>query len=417
VRILVVSPYLPHRRVGHGGGTAVRDLLRWLARRHEVTAACLMRPGEEDLVEDVRSLGVAVATLPYAAAGATGRRRAVLLRERVTAAARAVASGYPVYVEKYWNPALAGGLAAVASRQQPQAVQFEYLQLALHCRDFRRLPDRTRPRLVLNTHELGSLPRERRARLATSPLARLAASHEALRWRRLEVAASGWAPRTLCVTDQDRQLLAAMGGVRLATVPLGMDLEAVRVDWRPEPGSCRLLFVGSFEHGPNRSGVRSFLAEAWPLVRTEAPHATLELAGRGSASFLASLGDATGWRARGVTALGYVDDLAPLFRACRVFAAHLTEGGGIKIKVLEALARGVPVVATPVAAEGIAAPGGSPPLVAAPGAEFAAAVLRVAGDPDLAATLAAQGRQLIEAKFGWGAIVERLSGIYAGGEG
>jgi glycosyltransferase involved in cell wall biosynthesis len=207
-----------------------------------------------------------------------------------------------------------------------------------------------------------------------------------------------------------------MGGVRLATVPLGMDLEAVRADWRPESGGCRVLFVGSFEHGPNRSGVRALLADAWPRLRAGAPHATLELAGRGSEAFLASLGDLDGWRARGVSALGYVDDLAPLFRACHVFAAHLTEGGGIKIKVLEALARGVPVVATPVAAEGIAAAAEGPPLVAEPGAPFADAVLRVVGESGLAAALAAQGRLLIEARFGWGAIVDRLSAIYAGAD-
>ncbi|MBK8165860.1 MAG: glycosyltransferase family 4 protein [bacterium] len=416
MRILVVSPYLPHRRVGHGGGTAVRDLLRWLARRHEVTAACLVRPGEADLVEDVRALGVAVAPLAYAARGDSGLRQTVFLRERAAAALRAVASGYPLYVEKYWTPVLSATLASLVARLQPHAVQIEYLQMALHCRDFRRLPDRSRPRLVLNTHELGSLPRERRAQLATSPLARLAARREAARWRRLQVAASGWADRTLCVTDQDRDLLAAMGGVRLTTVPLGMDIEHVTPDWRPEPGACRVLFVGSFQHRPNRSGVRAFLTEAWPRIRTEIPGAHLDLAGRGSDSFLSALGDPVHWQARGVTAHGYVDDLAPLFRACHVFAAHLTEGGGIKIKVLEALARGVPVVATPVAAEGIAGGDRTPPLVAAPGVAFADAVLRVASDASLAASLAAGGRRLIEENFGWGAIVESLSGIYAGQE-
>ena len=82
MRILVASPYLPHRRVGHGGGTAVRDLLRWLARRHEVTAACLVRHGEDDLVAEVRELGVEVAPLPFRDRGATGRSRAALARDR-----------------------------------------------------------------------------------------------------------------------------------------------------------------------------------------------------------------------------------------------------------------------------------------------------------------------------------------------
>lgn len=415
MRVLVASPYLPHRRVGHGGGTAVRDLLRWLARRHDVTAACLVRPGEDELIEDVRALGVTVAPLPFAARGFAGGRRASLVRERAAAAVRSVASGYPLYVEKYWSPALAAGLAEIADRQRPDAVQFEYLQLALHCRDFRRLPDGRRPRLVLNTHELGSLPRERRAQLATTPVARLLARREAARWRRLQVDACGWADRTLCVTEQDRRLLAAMGGTGLETVPLGMDIDEVRPDWRPAAGGPRVLFVGSFAHGPNRSGARAFLAEAWPRIRASLPGASLDLAGRGSGEFLATLGGASAWKERGVTAHGYVDDLGPLFRDCHVFAAHLTEGGGIKIKVLEALARGVPVIATPVAAEGIATDGEPAPLVAPPGAAFAAAVLQVAGDRELAARLAGSGRRLIEGRFSWGAIVERLSGIYAEG--
>lgn len=414
MRILVASPYLPHRRVGHGGGTAVRDLLRWLARRHEVTAACLVRHGEEELVADVRELGVEVAPLPFRDRGATGRFRAALARDRAAAALRAGGSGYPVYVEKYWSPALAARLGQVVAASRPEAVQFEYLQMALHCRDLARRPAGSRPRLVLNTHELGSLPRERRSQLATTWAGRATARWEAARWRRLQVAASNWADRTLCVTAQDRELLAAMGGVRLSTVPLGVDLEAVAADWQPARGEVRVLFVGSFQHAPNRRGARALLLEAWPVVRAAIPDARLDLAGRGSVEFLAGLGTADRWSSDGVTAHGFVDDLAPLFRACHVFAAHLTEGGGIKIKVLEALARGVPVVCTPVAAEGIVEEECAAPVVAEPGAAFASAVVRVATDPELAARLATGGRRLIEDRFGWGAIVERLTAIYAG---
>lgn len=414
MRILVASPYLPHRRVGHGGGTAVRDLLRWLARRHEVTAACLVRHGEEELVAEVRELGVEVAPLPFRDRGATGRSRAALARDRAAAAFRAGGSGYPVYVEKYWSPALAARLGQVVAASRPEAVQFEYLQMALHCRDLARRPAGSRPRLVLNTHELGSLPRERRSQLATTWAGRAAARWEAARWRRLQVAASNWADRTLCVTAQDRELLAAMGGVRLSTVPLGVDLEAVAADWQPARGEVRVLFVGSFQHAPNRRGARALLQDAWPVVRAAMPGARLELAGRGSAEFLAGLGTADRWASAGVTAHGFVDDLAPLFRSCHVFAAHLTEGGGIKIKVLEALARGVPVVCTPVAAEGIVEGESAVPVVAEPGAAFASALVRVATDQGLSAGLAAGGRRLIEDRFGWGAIVERLTAIYAG---
>lgn len=414
MRILVLTPYLPHRRVGHGGGTAVRDLLRCLGRRHEVTAACFLRPGEEDLVQDVQDLGVSVEVLPFAARGRAGGGRAAFLQERARAAARAARSGYPFYAEKYWSPALAERLADIIARRRPEAVQVEYLQLALYCRDFARLPAGERPRLLLNTHELGSLPRERRARLARFPWQRALAGREALRWRRLQVDATGWVDHTLCVTPQDRELLEAMGGQKLVTIPLGMDLEAVRPDWHPDPGGCRVLFVGSFEHAPNRSGALGLVEEVWPRVRARRPDAILELAGRGSREFLASRGGAASWSARGVTALGFVDELAPLYRECHAFAAHLVEGGGIKIKVLEALARGVPVVATEVAAEGIADADSGALLVSAPGAAFAEALLGVVTDAALASRLAAAGRRRIESEFGWEAIVGMLSRLYAG---
>lgn len=414
MKVLVLTPYLPHRRVGHGGGTSVRDLLAWLARRHEVTAACLLRPGESGFIEEVRALGVAVEALPFPDRGAMGRDRLRLFRNRGAAVGRAAGSGFPLYVEKYWSRDLASRLREVVDACRPDVVQIEYLQMSLHCRDLRKQRTGPTPRLILNTHELGSLPRERRAGLATDPVSRMRARLEAARWRRLQVAATGWADRTLCVTAQDRDLLAAMGGTRLSTVPLGMDLEAIRAGWQPAAGSCRFLFVGSFGHAPNRSGARLLLETVWPRVRAARPDACLDLAGRGSAEFLANLGDVGEWRRRGVTAHGYVDDLAPLFRNCRAFAAPLNEGGGIKIKVLEAMARGVPVVTTPVGAEGIARADGAAILVAPPDPEFAEALLRVAGDDELARALADGGRRLMEEQFGWEAITARLTRIYRG---
>jgi glycosyltransferase involved in cell wall biosynthesis len=193
-----------------------------------------------------------------------------------------------------------------------------------------------------------------------------------------------------------------------------MDLEAIGADWAPAPGTCRFLFVGSFGHAPNRSGARLLLDRIWPRVRAARPEARLDLAGRGSEAFLAERGGSAHWSQQGVTALGYVDDLGPVFRRCCAFAAPLTEGGGIKIKVLEALAHGVPVVTTAVGAEGIAAADQAALLVAPADVDFADAMLRVAGDRTLASGLGQGGRRLMEERFGWAAITEQLSRIYAG---
>jgi glycosyltransferase involved in cell wall biosynthesis len=416
MRIMVLTPYLPHARVGHGGGTAVRDLVRSLARHHDVLVFALLRPGESGRVSDVRSLGVRVETAPFLDRNAGGKARPALIAARAAAWLRSRRSGFPVYVEKYRTVELAGRVLAAAESFAPDAIQIEYLQLALLARDlnaWRSAHGTAGPRLVLNSHELGSLPRERRAAVKMG-CARRRELAEAARWRRLQVAATGWVDTTLCVTPQDHELFAAMGGRGLRTVPLGMDTAEITPVWEPSPEAPEVhLFVGSFGHRPNRSAAELLVTRIWPRVQQARPRAELVLAGRGSRTFLAALPSAAvGPRVR---ALGFVDDLEVLYRRAHVVAAPLSEGGGIKIKILEALARGVPVVTTAVGAEGIA-DGTEGTLVVAPADErFADALIAAAGDDARLLRLSRRGRELIEERFSWEAIVRTLTGIYAGG--
>ena len=96
--------------------------------------------------------------------------------------------------------------------------------------------------------------------------------------------------------------------------------------------------------------------------------------------------------------------------------APLPEGGGIKIKILEALARGVPVVTTPVGAEGIAAAADGALVIAPPDERFAAAAAATADDAARRRELSRRGRELVERKFSWAAIAATLTGIYASGD-
>ena len=418
MKVLVLTPYLPHRRVGHGGGTAVRDLVTSLASKHTVCVVSLVRPGEEDLLAEVAALGVEVRGLPFLDGGASGSDRARLAVRRLKAWLRSLGSGYPFYAEKYWNDRLSAEILQAAAAFRPEAVQVEYLQMAHYCRELRFWRGATRnplPRLVLNSHELGSVPRERRAARAGNPLVRLMARAEAAAWRRFQVAASGWADTTLCVTPGDRELYAAMGGHHLETVPLGMDLAAVAPAWQPGAGDGRetYLFVGSFGHRPNVLAAAFLLERVWPRVAAARPQAVLLLAGRGSLEFLAGRRKAGTAVPPRVEALGFVDDLGPTFGNCRLFLAPLAEGGGIKIKILEAMARGVPVVTTPIGAEGIAGPQDGVLTITACDDSFADAVLTDAEDLAGCRTRASAARRHMERHFGWDAITDRLTEIYS----
>jgi len=417
MRVTLLTPYLPHAAIGHGGGVAVRGMVRALARRHEVTLVALERPGEAGLAEPTAALlGCRVTAVPFLAAGAASpAARSRLAAARLGAGLRSLRHGRPYYVEKYRTPALSAAVVDAVAASAPDAVQCEYLQTALLRRDLRRWRDREAaagrpaPKLFLSSHEMGSLPRERRAAISRNPLRKFFLRRQAAAWRRLQADAANWADAVFCVTDQDRALLAACGGRGGVTIPLGIDTDATRPVWRPD-GPPKLLFVGSFGHAPNRSAAEFLIDKVWPVIAQCDHNLELVLAGGGPANFLASL-PARGPR---ISAPGFVRDLDALYRDCRLMAAPLTEGGGIKIKILEAMAAGIPVVTTPIGAEGITDERDRALWLAAPDAGFARTVREALADPAEAAVRAARARRLIEERFSWTAIVDRLTAQYEG---
>ena len=410
---MVVTPYLPHSRVGHGGGSAVRDLVKHLAAGHEILLVSLVRPGEHSFIADVENLGVKVAPLPFADSGSRGEDRLKLLINRFSAFMRSAVSGYPFYVEKYWIRNISRQIRTLADEFKPDAIQIEYLQMSLYARDLTRMylfSETDGPRIILNSHELGSVPRERRAARAAGPFARWWFCREASRWKRLQVAACKWTNRMLCVTEEDRRIFEDMGGINLLTVPLGMDLEAVQPHrHRTDPPTC--LFVGTFNHRPNVQAADLLIHQIWPQVRALRPEVQLILVGRGSQEHLQTCKGST----EGISAVGFVDDLTPLFSRCALFVAPLPEGGGIKIKILEAMARGIPVLTTPVGAEGITTQDDQTIFIIDPVDGFASAVVQALDDP-LSEKRARKARLHMEKKFGWKAIAARLEKIYRGEE-
>jgi len=411
VRILVVTPYLPHANVGHGGGTAVRQLVRALSGRHQVTVLSLKRASDPPGTDLDLGPGVRLETVMFRDRSARGvSDRIGLHLDRVRSAWLASRRRHPHYVAKYRHAALMARACELVDELAPDVVQVEYLQLADVAMELsRRRGPSDRPRLILDSHEHGALPLRRRA-AGAAWWRRLPLEARALAWDRLARDVSRQVDAMLCVTEQDRALLAGIGAVNLVTVPLGVDTEALRpiraADQQPQ-----VLFVGSFAHPPNRAAAALLCDRIWPEVRRSLPSWTLVLAGPGSDDFLRQ-------RARpapGVDARGFVSDLAGLFAESRVFAAPLFEGGGIKIKILEAMARGIPLVTTPIGAEGIVDRDQDLVGWADDPGSFTTALLDAIQSPDRADERARRARVHVERMFSWSAVIGRLEEIYRRG--
>jgi len=414
MRVAILSPYLPHRHVGHGGGVSIRNMVLHLGRLHQITLISLLRPGEEGRDAEVSAdLGVSVVALPFLDSGAHGAARLELIAGRAAAGIRGLLHGQPYYCAKYWSKGLSRSLCKAVTAAQPDVVLVEGMQMILYLRDLHRLRDQGRLdcRLCLGSDELSSLPRLRQINRTRNPLRKLALRHQASAWQRLQVQATHWADATMCVTDQDRDLLLADGGRNCHTVPLGIDTYAIKPVWAPEP-PIRLLFVGSFSHRPNREAVKFLIDKVWPNVAKYAQDMEMVLAGRGSRDFL----NAHGGGDRSIKAMGFVEDLTDLYRRCRLFVAPLTEGGGIKIKILEAMAYGIPVATTPLGAEGIMRAEDDALWIGEPDESFADTIRGMLDNRDETANRAIRARTIIEERFGWPALARRMSDLFSSTE-
>ncbi|HEY1607943.1 MAG TPA: glycosyltransferase, partial [Paraburkholderia sp.] len=164
-----------------------------------------------------------------------------------------------------------------------------------------------------------------------------------MRERELGIARS--ADLTIAVSDDERDVLAAYGIAPLAVVPVIEPVPArAAPDWASRDG---VVFLGNYAHAPNVDGVAWLCEAIMPLVWQRLPGLRVTLAGADPTRAVRALASAN------VDVIGYVKDTAPLLDAARVFAAPLRFGAGVKGKIVHALAHGIPVVTTPIGAEGI----------------------------------------------------------------
>jgi glycosyltransferase involved in cell wall biosynthesis len=386
LRVLVVTAWPPWR-LQDGGSLILYHELRLLGPRHEVRVLSAggppgerpLAPGEARVPEgvEVRSFGT---KLPRALDHALRR-----LRSR--------ASGEPPHVLWVERPSLLRALARERALRPPDLVHLHGWGTA---QMWRLLAGTAAVHHAVDAWGLGhanrALPPWRR------PLERRVeeriVAHERRHYPRLAA--------VLVAAERDAAYLRERApGSRVEVIPNG-------VDAGPEPGPPAaepvLAFHGAFETAANREAALVLVREVFPLVRAARPDARVILVGRDPPPALRRLaGD-------GVTVTGAVTDVRPWLERAAVYVAPMVSGTGIKNKVLEAMAAGLPVVGTPAALEGIGAGPGT--LEARTPAEVAAAVLRLLDDAAARRDAGRRARQRVLAEHTWERHAARLEALW-----
>ncbi len=270
------------------------------------------------------------------------------------------------------------------------------------------LPARVRSSVVLDTLNaelrrvqamasvLGRSPRGVAARLQLGPVARF------------EAEASRSVARVVAVSEEERRYFEELAPGKVDVVPNGVDCESI-LPRSGVPAEPRLLFVGSMDYSANVDAVEHLIDDVLPKLRRT--DVTVEIVGSNPRAAVRRAAERSPLR---VEVLGHVPSTEPHFAAARMLVVPLRFGGGTRLKILEALARGVPVVSTPLGCEGLGLVHERDVAVAEGPVELAAAVDRLLSDDELCLSLSREGRKTVEQRYDWRRLGERFERVVAG---
>jgi glycosyltransferase involved in cell wall biosynthesis len=403
LKILIVTPYLPHPRSGHATGAIVFGIVTHLAERHQVTVVSYYDDRERALAAELPKANVEWHLLP--------RRRGLhgtifsilrLAALRMAQILRGIVLWQPYYVSKYRDRRMMKLIEKLVRANSYDVVQFEMTFMA----QYARVAQGTTT--IVHAHDVAYRPAYRRYKRSRNLASKLVHFIEWCQWSSYEPNVARQVSTVLCVTEQDRRLLQWLSdSTSVAYLPRGVDIpETIPRYSAREPKS--LLFVGSFNHHPNVDAAEWLCEDIFPQVLRAHPDSKLYIVGPNPPQHLVARGS----RLPGLQILGFVDDLDAVLQRCRVFIAPLRFGGGVKVKILQAMAHGLPVVTTRIGAEGITV-GGNNPLLGGESIErLVAHIVMLFEHEDIAAGLSETGRKLVQERYSWDAVAHTLEGIY-----
>jgi len=374
VRVLYVTQGFPEDSMVGGQISSFYRIVQLTRAGHEVTALCLVPSGKT--VTEPRSLEAIARVVPV---------RDVPSPSPARYAANLV-DPLPWPIRRYASRVAAARLTRLLEEDPPDLVFVNSVHGAT------LLPGASGasgPPRLLFAPNVQSETLSLYARFQRNPAVRAYALIQASKMRAFEASALAGFDLVLSYTTRDRDgLLALAPTARVEIVPIALDVAALGSGSRNE--DLDVLFISYLGWPPNRDSLRWFASQILPRIRRLRPRTTVAIVGAGAPRWAEELDDPEG----GVRVLGRVDDALPHFRRARVAVVPLRIGSGVRVKIVQAMAAGTPVVTTSKGREGLLGEDGKHYVVRDDAASFARGVVDLLESPDGRRALAQRARTL-----------------------
>jgi glycosyltransferase involved in cell wall biosynthesis len=388
MKILFLSRWFPFP-MNNGSKIRIYNLLCGLSRHHEVTLLSFAdQPGVSPEAPEIRAVCSKVQVIPW--------------REFDPATARArfgFLSLKPRSVVDTFSPEMAGAITRTLIEGKFDLIIASQLQMAAYYPYFQDVP------AVFEELEIGLFHDQ-----AFSVDGRIRL-RQALTWFKLRTYLSRLLDSFQAVTvvsARERDLLARnfpRYHRPVEVIPNCLNMDEYK-NIRAEKKANTLIFAGPFKYHANYDAMKWFVGEVFPLILERIPVAHLIITGDHQNLPLPST--------KNITLAGYVDDVKSLTASCTMSIAPLLSGGGTRLKILEAMALGTPVVATSKGAEGLDARRGEHLLIADSAGDFAESTVRLLKEAGLRQQLAANSQKMVREKYDWGGIMPSFLRLLAG---
>jgi glycosyltransferase involved in cell wall biosynthesis len=392
MRILFVTHLFPYPPTD-GGRIAFFNSIKYLSRIHNIGLVTLASHEDTKWLPELQKYCSTIRTFEPRAEG------------KIRVALRGACGYPPGTAAKYWDPRFGQFVRQTFERFRPEIVEFHHLNTAVYGKFVTGVPK------ILREHNVEYKVWERHAIHAARATERAFVKLCIPRVKSFEAKMAAQFDRCITVSEADERYLKSVAPqANICTIPFGVDTEY----FQPAPSSAveepySLVLTGSFEWKPKQHNLRILLNEIFPRIQARLPQAKLYVVGKGVPD---DIRKQHGGRP-GITITGTVDDVRPYIQRASLLLNYLESGGGIALKVLEAMAMRKPVLSNSLGCEGIAAKHGVHVYLADQPEEFANAATLLLDSSEIRDKLAENGNLLVLERYSWNVLARQLTACYS----